>query len=358
VRFLIVDTCYPEFLRQHYTGSDLERMPYDVQWRALMDTFFGTADSYSHALGELGHEGHEIVANCAPLQMAWERERGHVGRVPFPLRRDRIVLDQAREYRPDVVYVQNMRYVSRRLLRGLRRQGATLVGQIASEAPSVRKLREYSIVLTSFPHFVDRFRRLGIRTEYLPLAFDPRVLELLEAQHVPRDQYGAVFVGALNRRRHAEGNNVLEGAARRTPVDFWGYAGGAWPVDSPMRRRYHGQAWGLDMFRVLYSSRIALNRHIRVAGDYANNMRLYEATGVGALVLTEERLNLDELFVPGNEVVTYTTEDELVERIDYYLQHDDERRSIAEAGQRRTLSEHTHRHRLERVLELLGAAPC
>jgi spore maturation protein CgeB len=125
-----------------------------------------------------------------------------------------------------------------------------------------------------------------------------------------------------------------------------------------MRRRYHGQAWGLDMFRVLYSSRIALNRHIRVAGDYANNMRLYEATGVGALVLTEERLNLDELFVPGNEVVTYTTEDELVERIDYYLQHDDERRSIAEAGQRRTLSEHTHRHRLERVLELLGAAPC
>ena len=35
------------------------------------------------------------------------------------------------------------------------------------------------------------------------------------------------------------------------------------------------------MYRVLRQSKIALNRHSDVAEDHANNMRLYEATGVG-----------------------------------------------------------------------------
>ena len=67
MRVLIIDTCYPEFLTHHYAASPgLDRRPYAEQWRALMDTFFGTADAYSHQLGELGHEAHEVVVNCGP----------------------------------------------------------------------------------------------------------------------------------------------------------------------------------------------------------------------------------------------------------------------------------------------------
>src|SRR5437016_5538785 len=83
MRFLILDTCYPAFLRAHYAGRpELARRPYAEQWRALMDTFFGTADSYSHALLQLGHEAHEVVTNCGPVQDAWAREAGSLrGRV-------------------------------------------------------------------------------------------------------------------------------------------------------------------------------------------------------------------------------------------------------------------------------------
>src|SRR3954471_17165720 len=107
MRFLILDTCYPAFLRSHYERHPgLMRRPYMEQWRSLMDTFFGTADSYSHALGELGHEAHEIVANARPLQEAWAREHGVRSALPFRLRRERLVSEQAEALEPDVVYVQ------------------------------------------------------------------------------------------------------------------------------------------------------------------------------------------------------------------------------------------------------------
>jgi spore maturation protein CgeB len=355
MRFLILDTAYPAFLRAHYGRTpDLHRRPYEQQWRALMDTFFGTADAYSHALAALGHEAHEVVANCAPLQLAWARENGL--RVPGPFRanRERIVLAQARDRRPDVVYVQNLRAFSSRLLDRLRRDGATIVGQIASEPPPARKLRAFDLVLTSFPHYVERFRALGVASEYLRIGFDPRVLERLHADGAEREQHGVVFVGALNRTQHRSGNALLERAAARAPIEFWGYGADSWQAASPIRRRYRGEAWGIEMFRVLYESKVALNRHIGVAERYANNMRLYEATGVGTLLLTDEKENLGELFQPGREIVAYDGEDELVERIGYYLEHDEERRAIARAGQERTLRDHTYLRRMEDLLAILG----
>jgi spore maturation protein CgeB len=105
VRVLIVDTCYPAFLKAHYAERpDLADATYEVQWRALMDRFFGTCDSYSHFLGVLGHEAHEVVLNCEPLQRAWAREHGVRLKRRMPLFRDQsLVLAQAEEFSPDVV---------------------------------------------------------------------------------------------------------------------------------------------------------------------------------------------------------------------------------------------------------------
>jgi spore maturation protein CgeB len=83
-------------------------------------------------------------------------------------------------------------------------------------------------------------------------------------------------------------------------------------------------------------------------------MRLYEATGVGSLLLTNEGSNLTELFQPGSEVVTYADVDDLVEKARHYLAHEDERRTIAAAGQARTLRDHTYEVRMRELAEILG----
>src|SRR5258708_25018123 len=121
-----------------------------------------------------------------------------------------------------------------------------------------------------------------------------------------------------------------------------------------MRARYHGEAWGLDAYRILARSRVALNRHGDVAEGFANNMRLYEATGVGTCLLTDSRKDLDRFFDVGKEVVTYDSADDCVEKIKYLLDHEDERAAIAAAGQVRTLKEHTYRQRMQELAEILG----
>lgn len=354
MRVLIVDTCYPAFLASHYRSTPgLEQRSYDEQWRALMDTFFGTADSYSHHLRELGHEAHEVVVNAEPLQRAWAREHGVRRGVLDRLRGKagtELVLAQAEWFQPDVVYVQHLSFLSPETLDALAARSRLLAGQIASEAPGREHLDRFDLIVTSFPHYVPMLRELGIAAEYQKLAFDPRVLERLSASS---PTHAAAFVGNLGRAQHAHGNELLERAAERAPIEFWGYNLDGVPPTSPFVRRYHGEAWGLEMFRVLAESRIAVNRHIDVAGDNANNMRLYEATGVGSLLLTDAKENLGELFDVGREVVAYRDENELVEAIEHYLAHDDERAAVAAAGQRRTLRENSYAVRMQELARIL-----
>ena len=84
-------------------------------------------------------------------------------------------------------------------------------------------------------------------------------------------------------------------------------------------------------------------------------MRLYEATGVGSLLVTDAKQNLAELFEPASEVVTYRDADELVERVRHYLANEDERRAVAAAGQARTLRDHTYAVRMPELAPMLEA---
>jgi spore maturation protein CgeB len=125
------------------------------------------------------------------------------------------------------------------------------------------------------------------------------------------------------------------------------------PAASPILARHGGEVWGMEMYRALARSRITLNRHINVAENNANNMRLFEATGVGALLLTDRKNNLHELFEIDKEILAYSNKEEAAELVKYYLAHPEEASQIAQAGQRRTLRDHTYAKRMEELVPIL-----
>jgi hypothetical protein len=98
---------------------------------------------------------------------------------------------------------------------------------------------------------------------------------------------------------------------------------------------------GIDYYNVLSESRIIFNKHTDHNMGCVGNLRLFEVTGIGGCLLTDTGENINDLFEPEKEIVTYRSVDEAVEKVTYLLDHEDEREEIARAGQKRTLKDHT-----------------
>ncbi len=107
------------------------------------------------------------------------------------------------------------------------------------------------------------------------------------------------------------------------------------------------------MYRVLRRSRITLNSHIDLAAREAGNMRLFEATGAGAFLLTDFKENLHTLFEPEREVAVWHSIEDCVAKIDRYSADEAIRTDIAKAGQERTLAAHTFRQRVQQILRIV-----
>lgn len=120
--------------------------------------------------------------------------------------------------------------------------------------------------------------------------------------------------------------------------------------------RAHGVGWGSGRYlrfprflRTLQESAINLN--------VGSRRRVYEVTGCGGFLLTTPVEGLEESYVtdeadPANAEVALAHDiEQLVEKIRYYLAHEEEREAIAARGHRRARAEHTWSHRLAEVFE-------
>jgi spore maturation protein CgeB len=369
MKFLILNADYAEFLYWLYAQQPgLESQPYEHQIRARNESLFGTADFYSSNIRKLGHEVWDIHVNNEFIQKAWADEHGlrvdSGQRWQFRLRRGivpwvsrvtnrqwvyQIMTAQIKHYKPDVLLNQAMNYVSNDFLREARPHVKLLVGEhAATRLPETENWSVYDLVISSFPPTLDWFRSKGVPAELNRLGFEPRVLSYL------RDGERTIpisFVGSFH-PVHSTRVEWLEYLSSISQLKIWSPQANHLPDSSPILRSYVGSAWGIEMYQVLRDSFLTLNHHGDVPA-YANNCRLFEATGVGTLLVTDWKENLHEMFEPGKEVVSYHTPEECAEKIQYYLEHEDEREEIARAGQQRTLRDHTYYQRMQELVDIV-----
>jgi hypothetical protein len=362
---LILNTDYPPFLEQFYAESpDLARAPFERQMRARMETMFGVADFYSHALRELGHEAIDVHANNGRAQQAWGREHDVVfgsseesrrELFPWACRTERghwlyeVLLAQVRHYRPDVLLNQAMDLIEPAALRAIKPLVGLLVGQHAS--PPLKEEADwgaYDLAVSSFLPRVEWLRAKGLRAELNRLGFDPRVAARVGAP--PRD-IPLSFVGSFF-EMHTSRTALLERLAAEAPLKVWGMTPKNGLGDSPLARCHQGPAWGLQMYGILARSQIVINHHGNVPA-YANNLRLFESTGCGAMLLTDHKPNLGDLFALDREVVAYRNDDECVGHVRQYLADDAGRERVAAAGRARTLADHTFRQRMGEFVRIV-----
>ncbi len=360
-KILILDTYYPEFVRRFYNNHpQLTTTSYDEQLTALLRTHFGTGDAYSRYLQPLRYDARDIIVDNVLLQTQWAKEHHltirHWPHLPLlgqftdrlPLYK--ILQAQIDDFLPDILYLQNLSFCDPLTLCRLKRKVKLLVGQIACPLPPDSFIKPFDLILTSFPHFVQRIKVIGPASEYFKIGFDEAILTALTK--TTEKKYEVVFIGGFT-KIHDQATLALETLARSTRVDVWGYGIEHLADNSPLRRYYHGEVWGLEMYTIIKQAKVCINRHSAAAEQYANNMRLYETTGLGTFLITDHKKNLADLFDIDKEIISYQSADDLVKKVAYYLNHDWEREQIALAGQQRTLRDHTYAQRMKELAGLL-----
>ena len=93
--------------------------------------------------------------------------------------------------------------------------------------------------------------------------------------------------------------------------------------------------------------------HAEVAGDYAANVRMFEVSGVGSLLVTDHKKRIESLFEPDREILTYGSKEECTEKLRWAVEHPEEARQMALAGQKRTLREHSVEKRVEQLYDII-----
>ena len=350
---LFLNTFYDGFLATMYADATLASASYASQHSALLAANFGDSDFYSAGLQRAGWQAEDVVVNALPLQLAWATENGVPTTVQGqPLSGIEVAAEQVARTRPDVVYVQDLNNTPAAFLDAIRPFVKIVCGQIATPVVGRVPFDRYDVLISSFPHYVAKFREVGLCAYYQPLAFSETVLDAVGNPAWNGRKTDCSFVGGIS-RLHIEGNQLLEDLAQKTPTQFWGYGAEHLAPSSAIAPRHGGPAWGNDMFRRLADSRITINRHGEIADRFANNMRLFEATGCGALLITDHKDNLDDLFVVGEEVVAYRSREECVSLVSYFLDHPEQAEKIARAGQARTRRDHSYARRMEHTAEIL-----
>ena len=386
MRILVLNADYPRFLAWFYRRQPtLKSAAYAAQMTARNHSLFGVADFYSRNFAALGHTAAEIHVNNTWLQSAWAREHGlevdlaeplpeggenkfgwlQRAVTPFkpilrPLARkvglspkldasgETVLLAQIEAFRPDLILNQDTFYIDTALMRRIRQIGKPIViGQVGIAPTRGQDWTAYDLMLSQLAATVDFFRRKGVRAEVNHLAFEPALLDALPAR--PTRDIDISFVGTVS-PDHKQRIELLEAVATRHDLALFGNPPQGLPASSPLHRCLRGEVWGADMYETLRRSKITLNSHIDMTGREAGNMRLFEATGVGAFLLTDFKDNLATLFAPDREVVAWRSIDDCLAAIDRYLAGDDARAAIARAGQARTLAQHTYRHRAAEIL--------
>ena len=380
MRFVILNHGYEQFLTWLYDSTPgLAQQPFARQQAAYYSSLFGASDFYAHGLRSLGQEVYEFDCANTFAQSAWRCEHQVppltragallqtllqsaklkslpqwanrvMGAGPPPFK---LLLDQVRSVRPDVLYNQSVYAFDDGQLQALKSHAGKLVGEHAAmPLPDSIDYRLYDLIVSSVPPTIEWLRRRGGHAELNQLAFDPRVASMVPS--TTRD-IRVSFVGSFF-KIHTSRLELLQRVTKAVP-DITIHGDVAIDVPPELNGKIGSALWGRDMYALLRRSMITLNHHGNVL-PYANNMRLYEATGMGCLLLTDYKDNLREMFEPEKEVVTYRDAEECVDKIRFYLddQNRSSREAIMAAGQRRTLREHTYEARMKRLLELIRSA--
>ncbi len=214
-------------------------------------------------------------------------------------------------------------------------------------------LQRYDVVYTtkSYNCNPDELPALGAKkVVFIDKAYDRHAHRPIELTEKDRQDFGADvgFIGSYERER---AESMLYLAQNGIRVRIWGTRWDRYSKSHPNLLMEYKPLYGDDYAKGLCATRINLCFLRKMNRDLQTD-RTMEIPACGAFMLAERTDEHLRLFEEGKEAAYFSSNEELVEKVRYYLEHEDERQAIAHAGRERCLtSSYSHHDRLRFMLE-------
>lgn len=269
----------------------------------------------------------------------------------------------SQELKPNLVFIFKGTMVRPDTIRACQSTGALVVnfypdwdfGRFYAQAGNdfVSCMQAYDVLFTPKSYQVDRLKNISARrVEFLPYAFDPwcHYPVGLSAGEVFAYQSDIAFVGTWELERAAILEQLVASDFPHT-LAVWGNQWERLDNRSPLRKYVKGRpAYGETQARVFAGSKIAL---AFIRSPDLHTARSFEIPAFKAFMLAQRSSEHTQFFIEGREFACFSGLDELRERIAFYLAHEAERNSIAEAGYQRVVhGGNSYVDRMQRVLSV------
>lgn len=222
----------------------------------------------------------------------------------------------------------------------------------------------YDVIFTHERDCVPFYKAIGCaQVHHVPLGVNTRTFRPMKV--MPTHVHDVGFIGNAFRNRVALFDQLADFLLQydiRIGGGFWDRLAMYDRYSKAIRKEW---TVPLDCCHFYNGAKIVLNIHRPVdpGNDNHNvhgltgsslNPRTYEIAACGTLQMTDVRSELAEMYTPGVDIVTFESPQDLMEKIRYYLSHEQERLEIALRAVQTTFNKHRYEHRVHRLLEWLA----
>ncbi|MBO9606982.1 MAG: glycosyltransferase [Paenibacillaceae bacterium] len=285
---------------------------------------------------------------------------------------DANVTAAAKKFRPDLMLVLEGMQLPAEQTKAVRQRGVRTAVWFTDD-PYYTDITagiapQYDFVFTLEMNCVPFYTAIGCnQVHYMPLAANTSVFQ--PQRLAPAYRRDVSFIGSAYWNRVAFFDSIAPALAGKHAMlsGLWwdrlkhysrlaGKIGlNHWMTPEETAKYYFGSGVVINLHRAHDDD--SYNHNSRKIPALSINPRTFEIAASGAFQLTDERLDLRNMYEIGREIVTYASPNEFLEKMEYYLQHEEERRDIALRGLARTLRDHTYRRRIDALLDIVFGIP-
>lgn len=271
---------------------------------------------------------------------------------------DKLLLKTIKEYQPDLILTLLGNYTSPQMIEGIKAITDAPVAVWCQDHMGTLGRQyiigsDFDFLFLKDEYMVEFFKRYTKfkQVHHLPEACNPDVHKSVSLTNDDRTGYACdITTAGLLYYYRAE----MLSALKKYDLKLWGSVPAYFhDAKSGLLPFFQGRrVYTTEKAKIFNAAKISINTMYPM--EIASvNARCFEIAGCGGFQFITENASVEKYFIPEKEIVTFRNINELIVKVEYYLNHDEERTAIALAGQKRAHKEHTYEIRMQKMLDTI-----